>query len=150
MKTLLLALIVALACGCGGTNTGNPPYPANSTGAPSTAAQTVLDAACAKLTACFTSLTPAQCDSGIEAQTNLGATFGLSAGFGSFQSIIDAETSGSIHANSTAEAQCVSDLNALSCSGNAVQSAYSASAPSDFSQVFSLFPTSPSSCKGLY
>jgi hypothetical protein len=152
MKWLFVPLFLfTFSVGCGGTGTGNPTGTGATNGSASgTAAEAVLSASCGKLASCFNGLTISDCSAGIKVQTNLSAALGLAANFGTYQAIIDAEKAGTIHANGTAKAACVSDIGALACSNGAVQSSYSASAPGDFSQVFQLIPSSTSSCKGLY
>jgi hypothetical protein len=154
MKTKLLASFLffsaLLASGCGGTGTGNPTGSANGPAAGLIAATHVLNAICSKLQTCYTSLSGSQCSAGVLAQTDLAAPLGLSSSFGTYQAIVNAETAGTITPNIAAENACLSDLGALSCSSSAVQTAYSAGSPGDFSQVFNLIPTSSSSCKGLY
>ena len=154
---LLLAVLV-LVSGCAGgssTETGNPNLPGDPGGSGGgttrvAAAQVILDNICIKLTECFGSLSPSQCEAGVLPQTNLAARLGLPAGFGSAQAILDAEAAKTINGHAPARDQCVADLSALSCSGSVVQGAYSAATPGDFSHVAGMLATASTSCAGTY
>ncbi|MGZ3688418.1 MAG: hypothetical protein ACXVBW_08970 [Bdellovibrionota bacterium] len=80
----------------------------------------------------------------------MASPFGLSAGFGSYQAIINAEVAGTITPVAAYATTCKSDIAALSCASSQVTTAYSVGSPTNFNNVVNLIPTGSTSCAGLY
>jgi hypothetical protein len=146
MKSRLLIALALLLPACGGTETGNPNGPsAGNTAATVSFADQLVTGVCSKLAACYPSLSTATCDAGLLTETNFGPALGLPGDTRSLSQLASAEEAGSIAVKSPAT--CISDIGALSCSSAGVQQAYSASSPSDFSNVVKLVP---GSCSTAY
>ena len=145
-------LLLLLASGCGGTEAGNPALtsPATPNSTRIIAANEILREMCDKLTSCFPSLTDSSCRAGILASSGIDTKLGLPAGFGTYQSIVQADTMGTLRVNIQPMMQCQVDVHNLSCASASVTSAYSAAAPSDFTHVSSLLSSSTASCSGVY
>lgn len=153
---VLLLFSVLATTGCGGTGTGNPGkttpdfIPTSSTQT-SAGASAILDAICAKLSACYPTLSTTACRNGILPTTQIDTELGLSSGFGTYQHILDSEDGMTISVNAARAAICISDISALSCSAAGVVAAYTATAPTNFNNVYQLLPTGPvTSCPGVY
>jgi hypothetical protein len=161
MKSLVAVLLVLLifGAGCGGTETGNPSGLTTTAGgsagagtgeSPYTATpQNLVNAICALVAQCDGADSSA-CLSGILSQTNIPTALGLSASFGTVQQMLSEYNSGTISENTTYSNQCLTDIEALSCSSSAVTSAYSSSAPTDWTKLINLIPTSSTSCAGVF
>jgi hypothetical protein len=105
---------------------------------------------CSKLVSCFVGLGLDQCTTGVNAQTNLAEAIGLPSDYGTFKKVCDDEDHNLIRGNQNIDFVCQSEFQALSCTSAAVQTAYNAAAPDDFSHIVNMIPTGTSSCKGLF
>src|SRR5947209_3362352 len=132
------ALLLAAACGTEAGNPGPVPPAASPVNQRSAASTSILNAMCAKLNECFPSLSVSACQSGVLPVTNIAPSLGLSAGFGSYQAIIDAEAAGTIQAKAPQSTACPGEVGALACGDASVTSAYDPAAPADFSGVRNL------------
>lgn len=154
--TLLIVFFLALpffvACGNGGTDTGNPTTTDGDS--PSveniTEAEAILDSLCTKLTECFTELSLTECETGILAEHGLENEFGLTQEGDSitFQEIVDAEEAGEITANTSEAQTCETDISNLACSDATVSIAYDPEEPGTFGD--NIENMIPSSCEGVY
>lgn len=159
-----------LACGEGGTETGNPtdgdefsdsgdagddgddePTGSPTDDAAGTEAETIGSALCTVLAQCFSSLASADCEAGLLAVSNIDTELGLAVGeFDDFAAVITAEQEGSIIADETIAAQCVADIEALACADASVQAAYDEDDAENFDNVFRMIPLGDDSCMGVY
>lgn len=167
---LTATLSLTAACGEGGTETGNPQIQdeGDQTGGDDTGgdepeeedlpignmalptATQILEQICTKLTGCFASLDSTSCEEGVLEVDNIDDDLGLVESFESYQAIIDAETTGTITPNGEPATVCLEEISALACSGQAVQSSYSAANPANFNNVHSMIPDGEDSCGGVY
>lgn len=175
-KIALLLFIVSflstlfLACGEGGTETGNPtdgdefsdgedagddaddqPTSAPIDDADSTEAESIGSALCTVLSQCFSPLASDDCEAGLLAVSNIDTELGLAVGeFADFALVITAEQEGSLIADETTAAQCVADIEALACADASVQAAYDEDNADSFDNVFRMIPLGDDSCAGVY
>ncbi len=144
------ALLLGLSSGCG--QTGSAPTgttDVTGVGVYTSTPQNLVDAICAVAAQCDGADSSA-CLSGILSQTNIPTALGLSAGFGTVQQMLNEYSNGLISQNVAYANQCLTDLQALSCSSAAVTGAYSSSAPSNWSNLANMIPTSSTSCGGVF
>ncbi|OFZ20243.1 MAG: hypothetical protein A2X94_15320 [Bdellovibrionales bacterium GWB1_55_8] len=148
--TISVSLIFLLQA-CGGTEGGNPALNSETPSAADQAAtEALIGAICKKLSSCFPSADETTCRAAIPLSTDIDTEIGLPEGFGTYDSIIQAEKNGSIVPNPTARNVCITDLGTLGCENAAVQSAYSDAAPDDYSSVFEIIPTGENSCIAIF
>jgi hypothetical protein len=141
-------LFCALASGCGGTETGNPTNNKTNNN-PISVSEGLLDTICSKLAQCQ-GLGHDACLSGVKASSSIDTEIGLASGFGTFQSIIDAEKAGTITGDRTAAGQCDTAISNLSCSSTEVTGAYDPSSPSDFSAIHQIVTSNAGYCPSVY
>ena len=151
-----LAALLLLFSSCGGTEAGNPSVatnlnPTSAAALPANVAGAlIVSTICNKLIQCNPSLSLASCTSGVEKQTNLTPAFGVPASFGDFSNIIQTESGGTLNADPVRIQTCVGDIQAQACASATVSGAYSATAPTSFTSVINMIPTSGTSCAGVF
>ena len=117
-----------------------------------TSAAQIKNVACKKLVECYgTYFDQDSCENNISGVDGFDTSFGLdSFDYADFSEIEEAEGNDEIEANSTYTTQCVSDIEALSCSDSEVINAFDSSNSSDFSNTYEVIPTRSGSCNDLY
>ncbi|EKD51048.1 MAG: hypothetical protein ACD_62C00357G0002 [uncultured bacterium] len=115
-----------------------------------TAASTLVATLCAEITACVPELSEFVCLIGVGIAPNLSGYFGVD-GADAALSLAELETAineGTYTANEDNLAQCVVDLEAITCAE--IIGAYSLDDPVNFEGLTNLIPTDPASCPDVF
>lgn len=140
MRALLILLYTALTgCGLNGTGTGNPALPASA----SEPAVSLFYFACMKISACNSTITAAECMSGILPLTTFAEKVGITVQPPpTVEEIENARAAGSLKADSGAEKTCTNDIGALDCTAPGLTSGYVAGAPNPYAGAADMMPAS--------
>lgn len=154
MIKLVLILLLAVSCG---TETGNPAKPTEYSGhtpspsqgdASSYNLEEVLETICGKLASCSNkTLTKTDCKVGVKTNTQFDTEFGLTDGtYADYAAMITAQSNNTLTSKYTESAQCLTDINNLSCSDNEITNAWNSASPNDFSNAHEIVPAGSGSC----
>ena len=148
MKYLLL---VFLFIGCG-TETGNPiqegsVMPGDSTNS-DLLTYRLADNVCDKLIECYDEVTSvSDCINQVLSVDGFDDALDLNSSYSNLREIFNDERDSVLTSNSTEAAQCITDINALSCSDSEVINAFNSSSPNDYSNTPNIVPTNAGSCQ---
>lgn len=159
---MFICVLLCVSCGAGGTDTGNPSAIDSGTGdsptsdcdscSPAislTGIEQIVTSVCEKLVSCSSTLTQANCEAGVFAQSNIDTEIGLPINtYSDLEAVLEAELDDVLTYNSTELSSCLTSIDQLSCQSSNVTLAYRASAPSNFTNVYQLIPVS--SCSQVY
>lgn len=144
-------LVFIVSCRLDGTDTGNPGTPDMSS--PTTDVQTaseiseIIDASCSLLSQCEGS-TLQECKSKVFAQTNVDTELGLNPGdYTTMSSIHSAVLNGGLDPDASAHAQCLQDIDALSCAATEVIDAYDPGLTNPYAGLADMLPLS---CESIF
>jgi hypothetical protein len=155
MKTLfcIVFLFLLSACSGDGTNTGNPTAgnttPTNGD-IPYTGRESFIlsSALCDKIKTCFTSSSDTACQSQIPTLANFTDEVLLNPPYITLNDLETDVQSTAFTFNTTSLNTCLTSISNLSCGDSLVTSAYTASTPTNFANVYKLFRAS-SQCLSL-
>lgn len=152
MKSLILMFLLILI-GCG-IETGNPHVssgnPNDNQESLNSEVSLITSRACKKISECY-SVTESSCINGIPSQNNFDLPLGISDNiYSNLTEIINAETSGAITPDYSSADQCKVDIDNSLCSDQRVIDAFSNSAPTNFSNVYKILPSSSGSCIDVF
>ena len=146
MKYLLL---VFLFIGCG-TETGNPIQGGGlfQGGQVSLFTYRLAESVCEKLIECYDEVISVNdCIKEVEDIDGFDIALNLDSNYTDLNDIYIDESGSVITSSSTEAAQCITDINALSCSDSEVINAFNSSSPNDYSNTANIVPTNAGSCQ---
>ncbi|MBU0505463.1 hypothetical protein KJ708_05690 [bacterium] len=117
---------------------------------PDNAVTDIKEALCDEVTACISYVSDSLCLAGLNLLTNLTDEFGVT-GSGTALTLEELELAveaGTYTSDDTALAQCLTDIEDLSCSE--IQSAYSIYNPTNFDDLEDLIPSGTDTCGGVF
>lgn len=124
------------------TVAGNPMAPAMTN---------IVSAICSVINRCQNQVSISDCQVKVLGVGGVDYQLGLPAGsYPTISSIVQAESSKSITANSTATDTCYSQINQLDCSSSAVQGAYDTNLANPYTGAAQMLPTAPGSCPSVF
>jgi hypothetical protein len=115
------------------------------------ASKSLLARLCRVISSCHSSVTTADCETGILKTSGIDYQLGLAKGsVKTFEDIVNAESAGELKSNVTSLFSCQTAVENLSCQDPSVQAAYLATSSNPYSAAGFMIPTSPGSCPAVF